>query len=363
MKKATVLVAFAALCAMLWSCGQKPKLSGEVDMPDGTMLQLISVTTNETLDTLKVEKGKFSYNGTAPDGIYSLVWEMQQSWTVELSATPFAIKASTKDSIPSQVTEGKDKDLINKYYEYESQYAVAMAPIQEAMQKAMQGNTPEAEAETMMLAAENARNTFSANLYQLASANPNNEFSLYLLQSTVTMLGYDQMLELDQALEAWDAAYAENATMQSIRKTIAKQKQLADGQPFVDLTAKTADGNEVALSSIAGKGHPVLLKFWASWCKPCRRSNPGLVKLYATYHPKGFEIFGVSLDEKAEDWQNAVAADNLTWPQYIAGWNVAMETYNVQGIPFTVLIDGEGKIVAKNLDENGLESKLEELLK
>ena len=107
----------------------------------------------------------------------------------------------------------------------------------------------------------------------------------------------------------------------------------------------------------------MLLKFWASWCKPCRQSNPGLVKLYANYHPKGFEIFGVSLDEKAEDWQNAVAADNLTWPQYIAGWNVAMETYNVQGIPFTVLIDGEGKIVAKNLDENGLESKLEELLK
>ena len=334
---------------MLWSCGQKPKLSGEVDLPDGTMLQLISTTTNETVDTLKVEKGKFSYNGTAPDGIYSLVWERQQAWTVELSATPFAIKASTKDSVPSQVTEGKDKDIINKYYEYESQYAVAMAPIQEAMQ----GNAAEAEAET----------TFSANLYQLASANPNNEFSLYLLQATVTMLGYDQMLELDQALEAWDAAYAENATMQSIRKTIAKQKQLADGQPFVDLTAKTADGNEVALSSIAGKGHPVLLKFWASWCKPCRQSNPGLVKLYANYHPKGFEIFGVSLDEKAEDWQNAVAADSLTWPQYIAGWNVAMETYNVQGIPFTVLIDGEGKIVAKNLDENGLESKLEELLK
>ncbi|MFC2411437.1 MAG: DUF4369 domain-containing protein, partial [Bacteroides sp.] len=129
MKKATVLVAFAALCAMLWSCGQKPKLSGEVDLPDGTMLQLISTTTNETLDTLKVEKGKFSYNGTAPDGIYSLVWEGQQAWTVELSSTPFAIKASTKDSVPSVVTEGKNKDIINKYYEYESQYAVAMAPI------------------------------------------------------------------------------------------------------------------------------------------------------------------------------------------------------------------------------------------
>lgn len=136
------------------------------------------------------------------------------------------------------------------------------------------------------------------------------------------------------------------------------------GQFAPEISLPSPDGKEIALSSLKGK--LVLIDFWASWCGPCRKEMPNVVKIYSKFKNKGFEIYGVSLDQDKEKWMEAITKDGINWPQVsdLKYWdNVAARIYNVQGIPYTVLIDKNGKIIAKNLRGQELEKKIAEVLK
>ena len=122
------------------------------------------------------------------------------------------------------------------------------------------------------------------------------------------------------------------------------------------------EGNPISLEDFRGK--VVLLDFWASWCGPCRRENPNVVKVYDQYKDKGFEILGISLDKDKNRWLGAIEKDKLTWPQVsdLKGWgNEVGKMYGVSSIPHTVLIDEEGNILALKLRGEALEKKLEEI--
>lgn len=130
---------------------------------------------------------------------------------------------------------------------------------------------------------------------------------------------------------------------------------------------------EVALNDPNGKlrrlsdlrGKVVLLDFWASWCGPCRKENPNVVNLYKKYHTQGFEVFSVSLDNNKDRWTKAIMDDGLIWENHVSdlrGWSSAgSKPYGISSIPATVLIDKEGKIVARNLRGPELEAKLREM--
>ena len=150
-------------------------------------------------------------------------------------------------------------------------------------------------------------------------------------------------------------------------KQMAQQKKseslLAVGSEAPDFAQARPDGSVMKLSDLRGK--VVLIDFWASWCKPCRRENPSVVKAYNKFKSKGFEIIGVSLDKDRGRWLQAVEQDGLTWPQVsdLAFWqNAVALQYGVRSIPFTVLVDQEGKVLATKLRGPALEKKLEELL-
>lgn len=138
------------------------------------------------------------------------------------------------------------------------------------------------------------------------------------------------------------------------------------GKQAPEIILPDPNGKEVRLSSFQGKY--VLVDFWASWCKPCREENPNLVKAFNKYKDKNFTILGVSLDRPGgkDNWMQAVMKDNLTWTQVsdLKFWDSqVVPPYKIEGIPYNVLVDPQGKIIAENLRGPALERKLDQVLK
>jgi len=151
---------------------------------------------------------------------------------------------------------------------------------------------------------------------------------------------------------------------------LSKQKSQAMDEPewtnkqAPELSLPDVNGKSIPLSSFKGKY--VLVDFWASWCLPCRRENPNVVQAYNKYKNKNFTILGVSLDKQKEDWLGAIEADKLSWTQVsdLKEWSSeAVSKFNFNGIPFNVLVDPDGKIIAQSLRGEALEKKLEEVLR
>jgi thiol-disulfide isomerase/thioredoxin len=131
-----------------------------------------------------------------------------------------------------------------------------------------------------------------------------------------------------------------------------------------EIALKDPNGNELRLSNLKGK--VVLVDFWASWCQPCRKENPNVVRLYKKFKSKGFEIFSVSLDQDPKAWKDAIAKDGLIWPNHVSdlmGWQTPLtQQYGFQSIPYTVLLNRDGNIIGVGLRGEQLERKLEEVL-
>lgn len=209
------------------------------------------------------------------------------------------------------------------------------------------------------------RNKFSmAVIITASSLNPQQDLELYktirdgLLKSApgseYQIAFSNQVDQIEQQL---------NAQQQQKKEEEALKNLTAIGNVAPELNFNNPEGKLITLKSL--RGNYVLIDFWASWCRPCRMENPNVVKLYNKYKEQGFTVFSVSLDNNVDRWVNAIKADNLSWPNHVSDlkqWRTeATKIYGFRGIPYTVLIDKEGKIIAKNLRGPSLEAKLKEL--
>lgn len=132
-----------------------------------------------------------------------------------------------------------------------------------------------------------------------------------------------------------------------------------------DFTMTAMDGTEMSVAKEAARHTLTIIDFWASWCGPCRQEMPRLVKLYEAYKDKGLGIIGVSLDEDRTAWETAVARMNMSWPQLsdLQGWdNAAARTFEVNSIPYTIVVDSDCNIVAKGLRGDRLDRFVAERL-
>ncbi len=149
------------------------------------------------------------------------------------------------------------------------------------------------------------------------------------------------------------------------RQAAAKkfQENLKVGVKFPEFSEKDLEGKPFSVANYKGK--VVLLDFWATWCGPCRAELPNVLETYEKFHPKGFEVMGISLDEDKEKLRNFITTKKMTWQQYFdgKGWeNKLSQQFGITGIPATFLLDGEGKIIAKDLRGEDLSKAVEKAL-
>jgi thiol-disulfide isomerase/thioredoxin len=141
-------------------------------------------------------------------------------------------------------------------------------------------------------------------------------------------------------------------------------KSSAVGRTVSDFSLEDPSGNKIDLASFKGKY--VMIDFWASWCHPCRMSFPHMREVYAKYKSPSFEIYSISIDKKKEDWLKAVKQENNPWPQGLDNIDIALSGFGITGVPTTILLDPNGKIIVKEVGFNadkkgGIEEKLDSL--
>lgn len=159
--------------------------------------------------------------------------------------------------------------------------------------------------------------------------------------------------------------YANAEELAPLREELAIEAKKKPGSTLIDFELPDETGVNHRISEYVGKGRYVLVDFWASWCGPCRAEMPNVLEAYERFHDKGFDILGLSFDNNREAWLKAIVDLGMTWPQLsdLKGWqSLAAQKYGVHAIPFTILFNRQGKVVATNLRGKALSEKLEGLL-
>jgi len=216
-------------------------------------------------------------------------------------------------------------------------------------------------AKKILDSAQTEERNYAKTLLNFIKQHPNSNIGGYIIFSA--QFDWPQLNELDEMCNALGDKVKKGKFGKLAIDKVNSMKGTTVGYAAIDFTQPDVNGKNVSLSSYKGKY--VLVDFWASWCGPCRRENPAVVAAYQKYHDKGFDILAVSMDDNKDKWLAAIAKDNLTWTHVsdLKGWqNSVGKMYGVTSIPFNVLLDKEGKILAKSLRGADLEAKLAELL-
>lgn len=226
---------------------------------------------------------------------------------------------------------------------------------------------------------EVVKKDFETYRHQFVDNNPNSPALITTLNQfdLINEIDYVRKIEAALAVSMKGSEYHRMMTttlsqVENQIKFIEMQKQqeelvanlLKPGSSAPEIALTNPDGRLIKLSSLKGKY--VLIDFWASWCGPCRKENPTVVALYNKYRDKGFDIYSVSLDKDKEKWIQAIQQDGLIWSSHVSDllmWNSSVvPLYGINSIPFTVLLDKSGNVIATNLRGETLTAKLQELL-
>ncbi|MDD3039824.1 TlpA disulfide reductase family protein [Bacteroides sp.] len=366
MKKFTYLVIATAALSIAACTGQKTGyvITGTVEgATDGDTVYLQERTGRNLtkLDTAIISNGKFTFEGVQDSAINRYV-------TYKNGAEPLMIDfflengninvalGTEKSSATGTPNNDAYQEIKNKIDELNAK----MNAIYEAM-----GDTTLSDEQKAAKQEEGAKieEEFNKVIKEGVEKNITNPIGVFMFKQTFMN---NTTAENDALLLQIPANFQKDDGIVQIKEFIDKQKKTAVGSKFIDFEMLTPEGKSVKLSDYVGKGKVVLVDFWASWCGPCRREMPSLVETYAKYKDKNFEIVGVSLDQDEAAWKEAIKSMNMTWPQMsdLKFWqSEGAQLYAVNSIPHTVLIDGDGTIIARGLHGEELQTKIAESVK
>ncbi len=341
-------------------------VSALTDAEDGLQVYLKKADANNqpiTLDSTVIENGRFSFTGNQPQAEAHYIFIQGKRGNIALILENANIEVTAyQDSLQFSKISGTQHN--KDYQDYVTTVRSMngkMMDISRKLSKARSENDS-----TQMLLAREAMKGFQKELSDyrtnFVKERPNSYYSTILLWQLFKSKSIS-VKEAKELFEGLSPEMKETHHSKMLAEDLANAVSTDIGDLAPDFSAKTPEEELLALSDVKGK--VTLIDFWASWCGPCRVENPKVVAMYNRLHDKGFNIIGVSLDRQKENWVKAIADDKLTWPQVsnLAFWNdPIVKKYGVQAVPHTVLLDAEGRIVAKNLRGEALESRIEELL-
>lgn len=353
---------------VLASCGKTDqyKVSGTVEgVTEGqAVLQKIEAQGPAAVDTVEIIDGAFTFTGSVEHPELHLIYvdDNQVPVAFFLENANITINADVENMQDAEVA---GSEINAKFKEFND--GVPSNDRAQSLQQEFMAARQSGDQEKMQeLAAEYQGIMQEQQQYyrDFVMANTDNVVGAFLAMNMAGSMELPELEELVASLQESNAGHPYVLELEKMLEPMKKQQAaetaIQVGSAAPDFTLTDLEGNEVSLADFQGKY--VFLDFWASWCSPCRNESPNMVKAYEEFGGENFEIVGVSLDKTAEPWRKAVEEDNMTWTLLHDPQGDVANTYGVQSIPFTLLLDKEGNIIEKNLRGEQLQNKLKELL-